>query len=222
MSIYNYLNRLDKEHIIQFMENYIKKAADAFLVERPYGMRVDYRKKGFVLFNRNLNVLGNAEQTRLEELPLERFNVEEIPLEGEVVEEHAGFTDVFFYTDLTTGLRRGEICGLMWRDFDGKAGTLKVCRTLHSKKLDVFSLGDTKTGMGTRTIVLPHSTLELLRQRKKNSISQWIFHIIVWNLSRSAAGVPGMRSGAMIHILQRLRSLSEPWMMFLEISFSSL
>jgi len=27
-----------------FMENYIKKAADAFLVERPYGMRVDYRK----------------------------------------------------------------------------------------------------------------------------------------------------------------------------------
>jgi len=85
----------------RLMENYIKKAADAFLVERPYGMRVDYRKKGFVLFNRNLNVLGNAEQTRLEELPLERFNVEEIPLEGEVVEEHAGFTDVFFYTDLT-------------------------------------------------------------------------------------------------------------------------
>ena len=78
------------------MENYIKKAADAFLVERPYGMRVDYRKKGFVLFNRNLNVLGNAEHARLE-----RFNVEEIPLEGEVVEEHSGFTDVFFYTDLT-------------------------------------------------------------------------------------------------------------------------
>ena len=70
------------------MENYLKKAADAFLVERPYGMRVDYRKKGFVLFNRNLNVLGNVEHARLEELPLERFNVEEIPLEGEIVEEH--------------------------------------------------------------------------------------------------------------------------------------
>ena len=44
------------------MENYIKKAADAFLVERPYGMRVDYRKKGFVLFNRNLNVLKVSEK----------------------------------------------------------------------------------------------------------------------------------------------------------------
>ena len=85
----------------RIMEDYIKKAADAFLVKRPYGMRVDYRKKGFVLFNRNLNVLGNVEHARLEELPLERFNVEEIPLEGEIVEEHAGFTDVFFYTDLT-------------------------------------------------------------------------------------------------------------------------
>ena len=42
------------------MENYIKKAADAFLVERPYGMRVDYRKKGFVLFNRNLNVYDGS------------------------------------------------------------------------------------------------------------------------------------------------------------------
>ena len=69
------------------MENYIKKAADAFLVERPYGMRVDYRKKGYVLFNHNLNVLGNAERCSLEELPLEQFAVENIPLEKEIVEE---------------------------------------------------------------------------------------------------------------------------------------
>ena len=48
------------------MENYIKKAADAFLVERPYGMRVGYRKKGFVMVNRNLNVLVNAQKARLE------------------------------------------------------------------------------------------------------------------------------------------------------------
>lgn len=47
------------------MEDYIKKAADAFLVERPYGMRVDYSKQGYVLFNRNLNVLGNGEHARL-------------------------------------------------------------------------------------------------------------------------------------------------------------
>ena len=86
---------------LKIMEDYIKKAADAFLVERPYGMRVDYRKGGYVLFNRNLNVLGNGEHARLEELPLEEFDVDEIPLEGEIIKEHAGFTDVFFYSDCT-------------------------------------------------------------------------------------------------------------------------
>lgn len=83
------------------MEDYIKKAADAFSVERPYGMRVDFRKGGYVLFNRNMNILGNNEPGHIEELSLERFDVKEIPLEGEIVEEHAGFTDVFFYTDST-------------------------------------------------------------------------------------------------------------------------
>ena len=37
----------------------------------------------------------------------------------------------FFYTELTTGLRRGEICGLMWQDFDEKAGTLRVLRSVN-------------------------------------------------------------------------------------------
>ena len=81
----------------------------------------------------------------------------------------------FFYTELMTGLRRGEICGLMWKDFDEKKGTLSICRTLHSKELGVFSLGATKTSKGTRTIILPQSIVELLRQRKKRAVSQWIF-----------------------------------------------
>ena len=28
----------------------------------------------------------------------------------------------FLYTELTTGLRLGEICGLMWSDFDAGKG----------------------------------------------------------------------------------------------------
>ena len=32
----------------------------------------------------------------------------------------------FFYTEITTGLRRGEICGLKWSDLDETAGRLKV------------------------------------------------------------------------------------------------
>ena len=74
-----------------------------------------------------------------------------------------------------TGLRRGEICALMWKDFDEKKGTLNVCRTLHSKEMGMFALGATKTSKGTRTIILPRSIVDLLRQRKKRAVSQWIF-----------------------------------------------
>lgn len=68
----------------------------------------------------------------------------------------------FFYTELTTGLRRGEICGLMWSDFDEKKGTLEVRRTVHERQKGALTTGETKTGQGERTIILPPSTAQLL------------------------------------------------------------
>ena len=81
----------------------------------------------------------------------------------------------FFQTELMTGLRRGEICGLQWSDFDGDTGTLKVCRTLHSQRKGEYTVGETKTNQGMRTIILPHSVVDILRRRKADAISQWIF-----------------------------------------------
>ena len=81
----------------------------------------------------------------------------------------------FFYTELTTGLRRGELCGLQWRDFDAEAGTLQVSRTLHQDPGGGFSTGETKTGKGKRKILLPDSTAALLRERQKTARSEWIF-----------------------------------------------
>ena len=81
----------------------------------------------------------------------------------------------FFYTELTTGLRLGEICGLMWSDFDGRKGTLSVTRTLHKEKGGRLVAGDAKTYAGTRKILLPSSTAERLADQKKRSYSQRIF-----------------------------------------------
>ena len=91
-----------------------------------------------------------------------------------VVEQDEVWRD-FFQTELMTGLRRGEICGLQWNDFDGEAGTLKVCRTLHSQGKGEYTVGETKTGKGMRTIILPKTVADILRRRKADSISQWIF-----------------------------------------------
>ena len=81
----------------------------------------------------------------------------------------------FFYTELTTGLRLGEICGLRWSDFDEATGRLKISRTVKRKKGGGVTWGDTKTETGMRNILLPPSTAEILRERKKRLMSEWIF-----------------------------------------------
>ena len=80
-----------------------------------------------------------------------------------------------FYTELTTGLRRGELCGLRWEDFDAVNGTLKICRTVRREKGKGLTTGDTKTYAGTRTITLPPSLAVLLKERKRAAKTAWIF-----------------------------------------------
>ena len=107
-----------------------------------------------------------AAKTILNDKQLERF------MEAIKADEH--WHD-FFYLEITTGLRRGELCGLMWTDFDAEKGTLTVRRTLHNKEGGGYYVGETKTGAGRRIIKLPPSTVQLLSARKRTSISQWIF-----------------------------------------------
>ena len=93
----------------------------------------------------------------------------------EVAKQDPVWSD-FFYTELTTGMRLGEICGLKWQDFEEKTGRLHIRRSVHRRKGGGVRVGETKTETGTRTILLPPSTVEILKARKKKSYSDWIFH----------------------------------------------
>ena len=79
-----------------------------------------------------------------------------------------------FYTELLTGMRRGELCGIRWEDFDEQKGMLKVARSvkyIHGKLV----IGETKTEDGKRVIYLPESLKRMLADKKRNSISEWVF-----------------------------------------------
>ena len=92
----------------------------------------------------------------------------------EVIREDDLWHDLF-YTEIMTGLRRGELCGLRWEDFDAVNGTLKVCRTVRREKGKGLTTGDTKTYAGTRTLILPPSLTALLKMRKQAAQTDWIF-----------------------------------------------
>ena len=75
-----------------------------------------------------------------------------------------------FLLELTTGMRRGEMLGLKWRDLNLETGELNIKRQLTTKGISV-----PKTKSSIRTILLPPDMLELLREMKKTAKYDWIF-----------------------------------------------
>lgn len=106
--------------------------------------------------------------------PKNILNETQLEMFMEAIKKDALWYD-FFYTEITTGLRRGELCGLKWCDFNETTGQLNVVRTVTTRKGGGLKTGETKTQKGTRTIYLPPSTVKLLSERRNKVSSEWIF-----------------------------------------------
>ena len=77
-----------------------------------------------------------------------------------------------------SGARRGELCGLQWRDIDWGAGTITIRRNLqYTPAKGVYSTSP-KNGK-QRTVDVGGETLSLLRQLREEQagtcISEWVF-----------------------------------------------
>lgn len=81
-------------------------------------------------------------------------------------------TDLF----IATGLRPGELLGLLWSDIDFKARTLSVSGTLKVDSVNGFHRKETpKSEAGERTIVLPEFVWPMLARRKLADPSLKVF-----------------------------------------------
>ncbi|MGM9603002.1 MAG: tyrosine-type recombinase/integrase, partial [Faecousia sp.] len=79
---------------------------------------------------------------------------------------------------IDTGIRRGECCGLRWRDVDFKAGTITVAGNLcYTPQKGVYL--DTPKNGKTRTMDVDRDVMELLRawrsEQAGKAISQYVF-----------------------------------------------
>ena len=97
----------------------------------------------------------------------------EIPTEIEIaaVLGHLRERDRQLYTlglvALATGARRGELCGLCWKDFDADAGMLRIERSFETTAEQGLRVKGPKTKHGRRAISLSASAVETLRAHWK-------------------------------------------------------
>jgi integrase len=77
---------------------------------------------------------------------------------------------------ITTGMRQGELLGLLWKDIDLEAGTLKVSRSVYEG-----IVSPPKTNAGRRTIRLSKLAVAALRTHRvdvatqSERIAEWVF-----------------------------------------------
>jgi integrase len=70
---------------------------------------------------------------------------------------------------LTTGLRRGELCGLQWRDFDFEKGTVSVNRSVTYTPETGVTVGTPKTQNGFRTIPMMATVLAAITEFRETT-----------------------------------------------------
>ena len=76
--------------------------------------------------------------------------------------------------ELSTGLRRGELCALQWSDLNFRTGELRVERQVHRARGELL-VSPPKTKASNRSIILPSPVLDVLKEYKGATTSQWMF-----------------------------------------------
>lgn len=80
----------------------------------------------------------------------------------------------FYLLEFSTGLRRGEICGLQWSDLDAGTGELHIQRQVASVNGGVL-ISEPKTKSSDRIIRLSPSVLAVINALRERSESRWMF-----------------------------------------------
>lgn len=84
---------------------------------------------------------------------------------------------LFCLLGLKTGLRRGELCGLMWSDINFERAELTVTHNcIWERNVEVDITSAPKTEAGNRTIPLTPIVLSALKAEKGRTNSLFVFH----------------------------------------------
>ena len=85
--------------------------------------------------------------------------------------EHSKYK-VFFLLAIYTGMRRGELLGLEWKDFDFNEGSITISRTSNYTKSKGIYTSTTKTQGSNRTVLFNKDVIPFLQEYKQEQDAQ--------------------------------------------------
>ena len=79
-----------------------------------------------------------------------------------------------YYIELATGLRRGELLGLKWKDVDFTNGTIRVQRQVARINGEIVE-APLKTKNSYRTVTIGPDAVEILKEQKEKTDDEYVF-----------------------------------------------
>lgn len=110
------------------------------------------------------NPLNNIKPPKILKHKVDALSKDEVKIFFNEVEKLPLQKQVMYTLLLTTGIRRGELFGLQWNDFDFKNNTMNIERNATYTKTSGVNVGLPKTNMSIRTIPLTDKMIKLLKQ----------------------------------------------------------
>lgn len=147
------------------------KNADRKLVERPLSAKSVYHAftmlNGAMRFALRMDLIGRnpceaATRPSTKRSETKALSADEVARLLEAARDTRW--ECYFKLALSTGARRGELCGLSWDDYDAAAGTLTIRHSLSQTRRGV-ALKATKSG-STRTLPLSRVANDALRSQR--------------------------------------------------------
>ncbi|KIL80154.1 tyrosine-type recombinase/integrase [Bacillus badius] len=156
------LAHLTPKLLQDYVNNLIEEGLSSSTIKKAYNVI-----KASLDFAVDMELLSSNPAKKIQ-LPKERkakitvWELNDVRTFLEVAAHHRWY--IAFHLAITTGMRRGEILGLRWKDIDLEKGVLYVRQTL-SKDEKQFLTG-AKTISGVRSIKLSKETVVILKKHK--------------------------------------------------------
>jgi len=192
------LQKLTAQHIETFYTEKLKKGLSPRTVNTFHNIlhkALDKAKKLRLVAE---NVTELVDRPRVEETEINPLSLEQIKVLLAVAQGHP--MEALLTLALATGMRRGELLGLKWKDIDFEKGTLQVRRImsrvpskLKTEERRGYVEAATKTKRSRRSIVIVPFALEALRRHQehqqvaKEKATRWVENDLVF---RTSVGTP--------------------------------